>query len=184
MWLGTPSSLQYVVAPDEEAISLETEGANMASVRPIAIGREMRVTLLPHWNFELLSPNGEKKPLGLDESATWQWQVRPKEQGGPFEILAEVQVFGPDRDGKATVLDTYTRRVAVQVHVGTWNGFLNALAKAKTLGELFQALFATWKSTLISLSALLAALGGVIVAVRTLGSKKGQETREQTPAPD
>lgn len=142
----------------------------MAAIRPLEIGASMRVTLQPHWNFEILSPNGETKPLGPDESAAWQWQVRPKERGGPFVLFAKVEVLNLP-GARPEILDDYSKRVPVNVQVGTWQGFLSAVRGANSLGELLGALFKTWETTLIALAALVAAVGGVVTAVRNLGPK-------------
>ena len=173
MWLGTPATLEFAVGPDEQAVRREVEGAPMAATRPLEIGASMRVTLQPHWNFEILSPNGETKPLGPDESAAWQWQIRPKEKGGPFVLFAKVEVLN-EPGAKPEILDDYSKRVPVNVQVGAGQGFVSAVREADTFGKLLSALFKTWETTLIALAALLAALAGVVTAVRNLGPKGHQ----------
>lgn len=175
MWVNTPETIEFFVAPDDAGIELEAEGAEMGATRNLYIGSVMRVTLRPHSNFEILSANGVAKPLGRDRRESWQWEVKPKQREGEFTLFADVAIL-ESMDAGARVLEAYPRRVKVNVRVGTWDGFLNAVGKAKSVGEILSTLFRSWETALISLTALVVALGGLIVALRNLGPK-GRERR-------
>jgi hypothetical protein len=139
----------------------------MSPTRAISIAPVMKVTLQPDPNFEIVGPNGEEKELGRDMRESWRWFVKPRD-GGNFQLIARVDILDAP-NGK--LIDGYSKRVNVNVRVGTWNGFLNAVGKAKSAGEIFSALFRSWETALISLAALLTALGTVIAGVRALGPK-------------
>jgi hypothetical protein len=172
MWLGTPGSIEYAVGADDAGISEALEGAEVERTSAIIIGSQMRVTLRPHWNFEIKSANGEVKPLGRDRRQSWSWQLLPKQATGGHRLEAEVEVL--DASGRA--IEKFTRRVDVNVRVGTWQGLLNALGNARSLGDVLSALFKSWDSAVVSLTALIAALGGLFAAFRRLTPKGRQRS--------
>ena len=164
MQVGRPALLRFAVGKTDADVSEVMEGAPLAHSRRIVIAPRMRVTLEPNPMFKFAATSAEEQELGADNSAVWTWNVTPLKKGGPFTLQANVTVIG----GDGRTIDTYSRTVPVTVNVDKWNGFVDTMDKAKTGSELFGGVFASWKSTLGTLAALLGAVGGVILALRKL----------------
>lgn len=165
MWVGETTPLQFVVAPDEAGLREAAEDSETGQVRRIEISPRMRVTLLPHPNFEIVSKDrSPEQSLGRDERASWAWDVTPLKEGGDFVLFAEVEVL----DAAGHALDSYKKRLPVAVQVDSWRGFLAMAEKAQTASDLLAAVFRSWETTLLAVVALLAALAGVAVGVRKL----------------
>jgi len=102
------------------------------------------------------------------------WTV-PRTGGDGKRLTSGVGVetspyFSPD--GSLIASETYTRRLQVTVHVGTWQGFLNALKGAASFGDLLGTLFGSWGKTLTALTALIAAAAALWAAIRKLRKPK------------
>ncbi|MEA1013199.1 hypothetical protein [Sphingosinicella sp. LY1275] len=165
MWVGETTPLQFVVAPDEAGISEAAEDAETSEIRRIDISVRMRVTLLPHRNFEIVSKDrSPEQPLGRDERASWAWDVTPLKEGGDFTLFAEIEVL----DAAGHPLDSYKKRVPVAVDVDWWRSFVALAERAETGSDLLRAVVRSWETTLLAIAALLAALAGVAVGVRKL----------------
>ena len=140
----------------------------------------MRVTLLPDPDFDVQAKTNAVQMIGNDLASTWLWSVRPH-KGGNERLDALVEV-GRMEGNKFVAADSYTRHVPVRVRVGTWKGFLNALKNASTLGDALSTLFTSWDKTLIALTALIGAVGGLIVAIRKGGKGKQAKNRADEPS--
>jgi len=174
MEIDQPVTLEFVVGPNEAAIGEETEGQQLTTPRAVFVSATMRVTLLPDSGFDIRPQSADVQNTGVDRTATWEWKVTPL-RGGKATLFAKVEVGKRNPDGTFAVANTYTRRVAVHVKVGTWAGFGNALKRASTVGELLGTLFSAWEKTLIALAALIAAASGVWLAIRNWGKAKRKD---------
>lgn len=154
MEIGSWHVLEFIVAPDEIKARAEAEQRPTTGPTPIIIAERMRVDLLPDRNFEIVRKTDAVQSLGLDKSASWQWDLSPKTRDGTFTLHAKVEVLRGDK-----VIEAYTRRVSVRVEVGTWESFLQALRNAASLGEVLETLFRAWERTLLALAGLIAAAG-------------------------
>lgn len=175
MWVDMPAELVFAAAPSDAVVRIELGRRRQAEeAEDIAIGRCMRVTLEEHPAFDILTRNGETRILSRDrDRASWKWMIRPKDSGA-YDLRARVEVLrmaGEDCTDRSW--DNYKSEVHVQVEISFWKSFLRALREAKTVGELFGALFQSWKTALVSLGALIVAIGTVAAAWRGLKGKKG-----------
>jgi hypothetical protein len=163
--------LEFVVGRTDAALVEESEGQELGQSREVFVAPVMRVTLLPDPDFEIRPQSPERQDTGTDRAASWQWRVKPL-KGGAHELIAKVEVLQKQPDGTELVVETYTRRLPVTVHVGTWQGFLNALKGAASFGDLLGTLFSSWGKTLTALTALIAAAVGLWAAIRKLRKSK------------
>jgi len=154
-------------------LQVQVEGQTLAGQKPIYVAPVMRVTLLPNPDFDVQAKTSAIQVIGNDLASTWLWSVRPHKGGN--EMLDALVEVGRMNGNQFVAADSYTRHVPVRVKVGTWKGFLNALQNASTLGDAFATLFKSWDKTLIALTALIGAIGGLIVAIRKFGKRKGKQ---------
>jgi hypothetical protein len=185
MDLDAWSTLEFVVGPDQAVIAEETEGRKLTTAATVYVAPTMRVSLLPDPNFQFQPQSDPIQDTEADRTATWQWKVKPL-NGGSSTLFARVEVGERERNGTLYVLKTYTRRVAVQVHVGTWKGFLNALKSAATLGDLIGTLVGSLGKTLTAIAAMVTAGPTVWLAIRSWRKRKEAKVAdaEAKPAPD
>ena len=163
-------TVEFAAGPNVGAITNETEGQKLTAPHQIYVAPLMRVTLLPDANFQTHPQSSDVQQTGLDRTASWQWNVKPLYRGA-HGLVAKVEVLKKEEDGSLTVVDSYTRRVEVVVKVGTWKGFLRALAEASSLGDALGTLFRSWEKTLLALTALIGAAVGLWAAIKKLRKK-------------
>jgi hypothetical protein len=177
------SSLEFVVGPTEAVLAEETEGRKLTPSATVFIAPTMRVTLLPDPNFQFQPQSDPIQDTGQDRTASWQWKVKPL-NGGSATLFARVEVGDRERNGSLFVVKTYTRRVAVHVHVGTWKGFLNALKSAASLGDLIGTLVGSLGKTLTAIAAMVTAGPTVWLAIRSWRKRKETKAPDGTAQPD
>ena len=165
--------VQFAVAPNAVQLQVQVEGQALAGQKPIYVAPVMRVTLLPNPDFDVQPKTEAIQQIGNDLASTWLWSVRPHKGGN--EMLDALVEVGRMNGNQFVAADSYTRHVPVRVKVGTWKGFLNALQNASTLGDALATLFKSWDKTLIALTALIGAIGGLIIAIRKFGKRKGKQ---------
>jgi hypothetical protein len=171
MQVNNWSTVEFAVGLDKAALAEETEGQQLTEAHGVYLAPTMRVTLLPDPNFEAKPQSEAVQDTNPDRTATWFWKVKPL-GGGDATLYARVEVGQRRADGSLAVARTYTRLVGVHVKVGTWQGFLNALKGAASLGEVLATLFGSWGKTLTALTALIAAAVGLWAAIRKLRKPK------------
>ena len=178
------STLEFVVGPTDAVLAEETEHRKLTPSATVYVAPTMRVTLLPDPNFQFQPQSDPIQDTGIDRTATWQWKVKPL-SGGSSTLFARVEVGTRERNGTLTVVKTYTRRVAVHVHVGTWKGFLNALKSAASLGDLIGTLVGSLGKTLTAIAAMVTAGPTVWLAIRSWRKRKDAKAQESvTPPPE
>jgi len=163
--------LEFVVGRNEAALAEESEDQNLTRSKAIFVAPLMRVTLLPDPDFEIKPQSDATQETGADRAASWQWLVKPL-RGGSHALIAQVEVLERRPDASIVSVETYKRRLAIRVRVGTWQGFLNALKGAATFGDVLGTLFGSWGKTLTALTALIAAAVGLWAAIRKLRKPK------------
>ena len=168
--------VQFAVAPDVVQLQVQVEGQALAGQKPIYVAPVMRVTLLPNPDFDVQPKTSAVQVIGNDLASTWLWSVRPH-KGGNATLDALVEV-GRMEGNQFVASDSYTRHVPVRVKVGTWKGFLAALQNASTLGDALSTLFNSWGKTLIALTALIGAVGGLVLAIRKRGKSTDKSEKE------
>jgi hypothetical protein len=164
-------TLEFVAAPDEPGLADESEDLELTPAKAIYVAPIMRVTLLDEPSFEIRSKTDAIQLTGRNKAASWQWNVKPL-TGGERSLYAKVEVLRRHPSGEYEATESRTRRVAVTVKVGTWQGFLTALRNASTLGDVLSTLFAAWKKTLVALALLIGAASGVWLAIKNWGKPK------------
>ena len=177
------STLEFVVGPTDAVLTEETEGRKLTPSATVYVAPTMRVTLLPDPNFQFQPQSDPIQDTGMDRTATWQWKVKPL-SGGSSTLFARVEVGERRPDGSLTVAKTYTRRVAVHVHVGTWKGFLNALKSAASLGDLIGTLVGSLGKTLTAIAAMVTAGPTVWLAIRSWRKRKETKAAAGAATPE
>lgn len=158
MEVGHSYQIEFVAGPTDELIRAETEGRALTQARDVLVGRKMRVVLLPSSSFTIKPLSDAEQLTGLDKTATWQWEVTPKDADAT-ELKARINVFRQLPDGSFAEVDGYNRTVPVKIQVGKMKRTLAAIDDASTLGSKLTGLFGTWQKTIGALVALLGALG-------------------------
>ena len=164
MNVGLWYPLRFVVGPDEAAIKDEAGSQLLATSETVFVGDIMQVTLLPNRNFDIEPKTSARTRTGIDKSASWSWNVSPKRDGS-HSLEAKIEVLRLV-NGKYEVVDEKTRNVAIKVKVGTWQGLMNALTNAASLGDVLTTLFNSWRGTFAALTALAVAAWGAWAAIR------------------
>ena len=93
MKVGSWARLEFLVAPDARGIAAEAGGRAIAPGDDIFIASVMRVALLPDPNFEIDPQTPAEQNIGLDNRASWHWNVMPKTRAGTFTLVARVEVL-------------------------------------------------------------------------------------------
>jgi hypothetical protein len=179
------TTLEFAVAPDAAVLAEQTEGRKLTPAAAIFVAPVMRVTLLQDPDFEVRPQSEPIQQTGRDQAATWQWKVKPV-HGGNGTLVAQVEVGDRRPDGSFAATETYTRRVEVQVHVGSWKGFLSALKNAASLGDVLGALLGSLGKTLTAIAAIITAGPTVWLAIRSWRKRKDAKAAEPaatSPAP-
>jgi len=171
MEVGSWHRMEFVVGKSDASLEEESEDQGLTKAKDIFVAPMMRVTLLPDPDFEIRRQSPDMQETGADRAASWQWSVKPLD-GGSHALVARVEILEKQADGSFLPAETYTRRVAVNVRVGTWQGFLNALRGAATFGDVLGTLFSSWGKTLTALTALIAAAVVLWAAIRKLRQPK------------
>ena len=170
MVLGNWYTLQFVAGPDDRAIRLGALNAKLTEPQPIYVSRHMRVTLLPTPNFEPQRASRDIQDTGLDRTDIWQWNIKPLHDGTHM-LSARVEAGEILPDGRFDAWDSQTRTVSIRVKIGSWEGFVRAIGRASTAGDLLATLFGSWEKTVTALALLIGALSTLWAAIRKLQGK-------------
>lgn len=165
MEVGRWFNVEFLVAQNTQGMKEEAGGKTTEAPKQIYIAPKMRVTLLPDQDFKAVAKTPEVQAIGLDRSATWQWNVSPV-SGGDLELTAQVQPL----DAKGEVVDTYTKYVKVHAKVGGYQSFISGTKNATGVGDALATLFKSWRETLLALAALIVAAFFVVRVIRNRGS--------------
>jgi hypothetical protein len=168
MNVGSWHTLEFVVGPTKKALAGETEDQQLTPPRDIYVAPQMKVTLLPNRNFDIEQIGDAIQNTGKDLTASWQWNINPKTDGDQ-QLEAQVEVGQTQSDGSFKSVESYKRRVPIKVRVGTWQGFLNALKNAATLGDALGTLFRSWEKTVTALTLLVVAIFGLWFTIKRRG---------------
>jgi hypothetical protein len=168
MVVGSSYPLEFVAGPTTKALVEEAEGEQLDQAHHVYVARQMRVTLLRNPAFKIDQVGNPIQDTGPDLTATWDWNVTPLTDG-PKQLRAKVEVGVKQPDGSINWVENKERVVPITVRVGTWQGFINALKNASSLGDVLGTLFRSWEKTLGALAALIIAALGVRTAIRKWG---------------
>ena len=165
MLVGNWYPLQFIVGRDEPSLSDQAPGLNLTQAHRVDISPTMRVILLPNPNFKVHHTTPAVQDIGRDRAHMWQWNLKPLHDG-IHKLSARVESGGKRSDGSFQAWDSPTRQVSIRVKIGPWDGFVRAVTRASTAGDLLATLFASWEKTVTALIALIIALGALRLAIR------------------
>ena len=173
MEVGRWYNVEFLVAPNAQGLKEEAAGKSTEASKDIYTAPRMRVTLVADEDFKVVAKTPEVQALGLDKSATWQWNVSPS-SGGDLELTAHVAPL----DAQGENLDDYTKYVTVHARVGGYQSFLSGVRNATSAGDVLTALFKSWREALVALAALIAAA----FVVRRVIKNRGADTPPPPPS--
>ena len=154
------SVVEFAAGPSEDRLHEETEGQQLTTTTHVYVAPMMRVTLLDNPAFEIKAKGSPEQATGLDKTATWLWDVRPKSTDAK-SLEAKVEVLRKRADGSLETIESYTRKVDVMVRVDGLKHTLAAIDDASSVGDKLTKLFTSWQKTIAALVALLGA-GGLL----------------------
>ena len=160
--------IEFVAGPSENRIRAETEGRTLTAPTAIYVAKTMRVTLLNDPAFDIKAKSEAVQNTGVDRTATWLWDVRPK-RAAAHPLIARVEVLRALPGGGYETIEQYTRQVEVRVKAGALRNTLGAIDQAATLGDRLTLLFNSWQKAVAALAALVVAVG---VLMWRLGVRK------------
>jgi hypothetical protein len=134
------------------------------------IGHHMTATL-SGGGFDIAPEGPQSKTLSADRREVWQWRIKAKE-AGPQQLLLVISVDASAQDGAQTRYELARKPIAIQVNVtDAEKREQRTKALEDRIGHGTRVLSALEK-WLIALGAVVVALGGVWIAVRTFGKGK------------
>ena len=178
MVIGHWYPVEFIAAPNVSKLANEAEDERTTKPRAIYVGSTMRVSLLPDPSFDIKSKSDEQKETGVDRTASWQWDVRPRVTGNQ-KLIAQIIILARQPGGHYDIYNRYTRRVAVSVGVGRLQGTLDEIGNAKSVGEALTSLLKSWTAVLLGLAALIGAWAAVKLAIRNSKRRRRKLEREQ-----
>lgn len=158
METGRWAIVEFAAGPDRDRLRTQTEGQALTATTSIFVAQKMRVSLLPDPAFEIKAKGAAVQDTGLDRTATWLWDVRPK-TGGAHSLKAKVEVLRALPDGQYEAIEEYTRKVDVTVRVGALESTLGAIDQGTQVGNKLTGMFNSWQKAVGALTALIVALG-------------------------
>jgi hypothetical protein len=162
--------IEFVSGPSETKIHAETEGRALTTSTAVFVAKKMRVTLLDDPAFEIKAKSEAVQDTGLDRTATWLWDVRPK-VATAHPLIARVEVLRVLPGGDYETIDQYTRQVEVQAKAGALRNTLGAIDQAATIGDRLTTMFNSWQKAVAALAALVVGVG---VLLWRLGVRKSR----------
>lgn len=152
------TEVEFAASPSEDKLHEETEGQKLTASTRVFVAPMMRVTLLDNPAFEIKPKGNPEQATGLDKTATWLWDVRPKNADAK-SLEARVEVLRKLADGSFETIESYTRKVDVTVRVGGLKHALAAIDDASTVGDKLTGLFNSWQKAVAALVALISGIG-------------------------
>lgn len=140
---------------------------------PTQVGHYMTATL-SGGGFDI-SPSGpQPKTLAADRSEVWQWRIKAKEEG-PQRLVLTISVDATNADGTRSRYDLETRPFDIAVNVTDSERRSRKAQELKKKMDNGTTVLGGLEKLLIALAAVVVALGGVWIAIRTFGKKKDAE---------
>jgi hypothetical protein len=150
----------------------ESVGGNAAQHVEVRtpVGHFMTATL-SGGGFDITPEGPQPKTLAADRSEVWQWRITAKE-AGLQKLLLTISVDATAPDGSRSRYDLARKPIDINVKV---TDAQRRDARAKALEDKLRrgtGVMGALEKWLIALAAVLVALGGVWIAVRTFGKGK------------
>lgn len=140
---------------------------------PTQVGHFMTATLTGG-GFDITPSGPQPKTLAADRSEVWQWRIKAKEEG-PQRLVLTISVDATNADGTRSRFDLETRPFDIAVNVTDSERRTRRAQELKKKMDDGTTVLGGLEKLLIALAAVLVALGGVWIAIRTFGKKKEAE---------
>lgn len=174
MVVGESRDLVLAVGKKADAAEVhESVGGNEAQHVEVRtpVGHFMTATL-SGGGFDITPQGPQHKTLAADRSEVWQWRIKAKEPG-PQKLLLTISVDATAADGTRSRYDLARKPIDINVAVTEAQ---RRDDRAKALEDKLRrstSVMTALEKWLVALAAVVIALGGVWIAVRTFG--KGKE---------
>ncbi|MBO9713796.1 hypothetical protein [Sphingomonas sp.] len=168
MTVGKPMDLTLALGKKADAervdAALNTPAPTTVRVHVAAkLGRYMRATLTGG-AFDIKPLTPEQQDLGADRFGIWTWHVTPKEAGDqPLQLSVEAEAVG--LDGQPTRIALASQQITIHVGVTGVQRAEEGIANGTSVLTGLEGL-------LLKLAAVVAAAGGVWLALRRFGKGK------------
>ena len=137
------------------------------------VGHFMTATLTGG-GFDITPSGPQPKTLAADRSEVWQWRIKAKEEGLQRLVLT-ISVDATNADGTRSRFDLETRPFDIAVNVTDSERRTRRAQELKKKMDDGTTVLGGIEKLLIALAAVVVALGGVWIAIRTFGKKKDAE---------
>lgn len=137
------------------------------------VGHFMTATLTGG-GFDITPSGPQPKTLAADRSEVWQWRIKAKEEG-PQRLVLTISVDATNADGTRSRFDLETRPFDIAVNVTDSERRTRRAQELKKKMDDGTTVLGGLEKLLIALAAVVIALGGVWIAIRTFGKKKDAE---------
>ncbi|MET0308115.1 MAG: hypothetical protein ABW023_05355 [Sphingomonas sp.] len=155
----------------------ESVGGNAAQQVEVRtpIGHHMTATL-SGGGFDVAPSGPQSKTLSADRREVWQWRITAKE-AGPQQLLLVISVDAAPQNGAPARYELARKPISIQVNVtDAEKRERRTKALEDKIGHGTRVLSALEK-WLIALGAVIVALGGVWIGIRTFGKGKGKDDK-------
>lgn len=182
MTVGESRDLVLAVGKKADAADVhESVGGNTTQhveVRTV-VGHFMTATLTGG-GFDITPQGPQPKTLAADRSEVWQWRITARE-AGPQKLMLTISVDATAADGTRSRYDLARKPIDIDVAV---TDSQRRDARAKELEDKLRrgtGVMGALEKWLIALAALVVALGGVWIAVKTFGKGKDKDGKGGKP---
>lgn len=134
------------------------------------VGHYMTATLTGG-GFDITPSGPQPKTLAADRSEVWQWRIKAKEEG-PQKLVLTISVDAEEADGSRSRYDLESKTFDIAVNVTDSERRARRAQNIKKDMDSGTTVLGGLEKLLIALAAVVAALGGVWIAIRTFGKKK------------
>jgi len=182
MVVGESRDLVLGVGKKEDAAEVhESVGGNATQHVEVRtpVGHFMTATL-SGGGFDITPAGPQPKTLAADRSEVWQWRITAKE-AGPQKLLLTISVDATAPDGTRSRYDLARKPIDINVKV---TDAQRRDARAKSVEDSLRrgtGMMGALEKWLIALGAVVVALGGVWIAVRTFGKGKAEKGADKAP---
>jgi hypothetical protein len=147
------------------------------------VGHYMTATL-SGGGFDITPSGPQAKTLAADRSEVWQWRIKAKEEGAQ-KLMLTISVDAQAADGSRSRYDLETKTFDIAVNVTDSERRARKAQEIKKNLDAGTTVLSGLEKLFIALTAVVVALGGVWIAIRTFGKKKDAEKpKDEAPKDD
>jgi hypothetical protein len=185
MQLGESRDLVLSVGKKADAEDVRaTVGGDRTKHVEIAtqVGHYMTATLSGD-GFDITPPGPQAKTLAADRSEAWQWRIKAKAEG-PQKLMLTISVDAQAANGTRSRYDLESKTFDIAVNVTDSERRARKAQEIKKSLDNGTTVLGGLEKLMIALAAVIAAVGGVWIAIRTFGKKKDAEKKDVEPKGD